>query len=368
MKTYPHHTVLMQNARIVRERRLPSGIYGESLVNAGAAVNATDVVLRGVRPSDYMIIDVAGALGIDHNDEARLNKLIDLEPGQTVTTGELLATPARRVPRRRIPRSPVNAVVSIIQQGRVILQIDPQVVEVQARLSGRVVDVNPGFSVTIEEFGSVIQCAWGNGQFSAAPFDFEPGFDDNEFSGLADLLGLDVSLSPYRGKTIILMRPLEELDLKIIKEHELAGIVAPSANQSLRQLAMRQPFPVLLTEGFGRLPPTSRLYDLLYERRRTPAMFDAAVADTRQNIRPEIIIPGGRRDAPIPRTNVPLATGMPIRIRRAPFAGRIGKITDLPETPIVLENGLRVSGVRVQLQNGDQVMVPRANVESLGEV
>lgn len=367
MRTFPNHTVLLENTRIIRERRLPDGLYGEHLVDQGMTVNATDVVLRGTRASEYLIIDVAGALRLDPDDDALIKRVIPLNSGDKVTQGQLLGKPGKRAPQRRIPRAPIDGVVSVVQGGRVILQTEPEEVEVLARMAGRVVSVNEGFSVTIEDFGTVIQCAWGNGRFDAAPYDFEPGFDNNQFTGLADLLGLDVSLSPYRGKTVILMRPLEAFDLTVIEQHELAGIVAPSAPPELRDLMLRQSFPVILTEGFGKLAPTSRLYDMLFERRNTPAAFDAVLPELRQNHRPEIIISGGRRDAALPQTGKPLVEGMRVRLRRAPYAGRIGKITELPEAPVTLESGLRVLAAQVRLQNGDHVLVPRANVESLGE-
>jgi len=371
MKYYPERTLILENAQIIRDRYLPSGMRGEVLFNVGDSVTPTEDVVWGTRPSDYKIIDVSGALNLASDDE-RLQQIITVKEGHTLKAGTPLGESNNRGFKRKIPTAPANSIVSLVEQGRVILQVNPETVRVQARLTGEVIGVEPSYGLTIESQGTLLQCAWGNGAFSAAGYAFEPGTPgiarDTDLSSLADLLNLDLTLSPYRGKAIILMRPLVEFDLHVIDVQELAGIVAPSATPDLREKAKRLKVPVILTEGFGRLPPTARLYDLLKAKQGAQAIFDATPPDYRNNVRPEIIIPGGSKNSAIPPdTSSALAREMLVRIRRAPYAGRIGKITNLPEMPNTVENGLRVLCAEVKLQGGDLVMVPLANLESLGD-
>lgn len=369
MSYYPNYNLIQEYTRIQRERFLPDNLRGKLRVQLDQQVGALDIVAQGWRPSDYKIIDVADALGLEP-DDPQLDDILKLKPGREVQKGEPLGEPTRKIPKRRIPLAPADGIVSVVDHGRIILQIDPEPVEVRAGLSGKVIEVFPEQGVIIETFGTLIQCAWGNGQFNAGPYDFEPGFETNrksDLKGLADLLNLDVSLSPYRGKTIILVRPLTQIDLEVITVQELGGIVAPSAPPKLREAALELEVPVILTEGFGDLPPTSRLYDLLYERRTSQAIFNAVQPDHRNNLRPEIIIPQGGREVPATRVDLPLQKGMRVRLRRAPYAGRVGQVVDLPDQPTLLENGLRAICAKVKLQNGEQVLVPRANLESLGD-
>jgi hypothetical protein len=59
---------------------------------------------------------------------------------------------------------------------------------------------------------------------------------------------------------------------------------------------------------------------------------------------------------------------MRVRINRAPFIGQTARIVDLPESPVQIENGLRVLSAQVRLQGGQTVLVPMANLEYLGEI
>jgi hypothetical protein len=58
---------------------------------------------------------------------------------------------------------------------------------------------------------------------------------------------------------------------------------------------------------------------------------------------------------------------MRVRINRAPYAGQTARIVDLPDSPVQIENGLRVLSAQVKLQDGREVLVPMANLEALGE-
>ena len=86
MRYYPTHTHILERTRIVRRRLLPDGIRGEVLVKRNDTVGATDVVAWGTRPSDYVIIDVAGPLNLKPDDE-RLKEIIKFNVGQAIEAG-----------------------------------------------------------------------------------------------------------------------------------------------------------------------------------------------------------------------------------------------------------------------------------------
>jgi hypothetical protein len=371
MTTYPDSNLIMEKARIIRQRTLPEGLVGEVLVKGGMSVTPDDVVAWATQSSDYLIVDVAAAVGLDPQRQSdQLEKLLArLKPGTALKAGDALGKSENKALSRRLPTTPANAIVSLVENGRVILQVNPKTVEVKARLAGDIIEVIEGVGVAIEAYGSLLQCAWGNGHYVAGRFAFEPDGSDKDLKSLRDLLKLDLALSPYTNKVLVLLRPLLGEDLEVLAKHELAGLVAPCAPPYLRDDLLAQSRPILLTEGFGSLAPTRRLYDLLYNRRTAQAIFDAALPNYRLHIRPEIIIPGGvgRGEAVSPHSDSPLSVGMAVKLRRAPYAGQVGVITALPENPQKLENGLRLSVAHVRLSDGDEVVVPQANVEYLGQ-
>jgi hypothetical protein len=57
--------------------------------------------------------------------------------------------------------------------------------------------------------------------------------------------------------------------------------------------------------------------------------------------------------------------GTPIRIIREPYFGMLGKVHNLIVELQVVETGSGVRVVEVELENGEVVIVPRANVEIL---
>lgn len=79
--------------------------------------------------------------------------------------------------------------------------------------------------------------------------------------------------------------------------------------------------------------------------------------------------PTGRTGArpPAPDIDVPLRVGMNVRLTRMPYAGQVGQIANLPKSPLLLDNGLRVMCAQVALVSGDRVFVPLANLEIFGK-
>ena len=76
------------------------------------------------------------------------------------------------------------------------------------------------------------------------------------------------------------------------------------------------------------------------------------------------IDPGeGAQAGPPARRSGELAVGTPVRIIRVPHFGLLGEVTALPPEPRRLESGSLVRVLRARLADGQEVTVPRANVE-----
>ncbi|MFA7057652.1 MAG: hypothetical protein WC155_08855, partial [Candidatus Cloacimonadales bacterium] len=62
-----------------------------------------------------------------------------------------------------------------------------------------------------------------------------------------------------------------------------------------------------------------------------------------------------------------LEIGSLIRVIRQPNFGEIGRITELPEILTKVESETMVRVLKVKLNNGKEILTPRANVEVIAE-
>jgi hypothetical protein len=360
MSTYPETTIIQGLARIQRERRLPPQAIPRPVhLVAGQAVDAVNVVLEGDILKQYRILDVAAFFDIRQAQKAA--ELIEVTAGQRIQFGQELARRGKGR-RARTMLSPVEGQVVRIEDSRIIIQASERRVEIQAKVPGELVSVEPN-AVQVVGNGAIIQCAWGNGQYGFSPYRFVP---EHGFVGLSKL---DVRISEYRHVVIISPAPINKGDLMVAQQQEVAGVVAPSMPSNLREFAMQLTFPVLLTEGFGQRRSTELIYTLLQSNMGRQAAFDAVVPDPWSKDRPEIVIPlpSGGTLPPAPALDQPVAVGARVRIIRAPGYGRIGEVVALPNGPQVVGSGLRLPCARVRLSDERVVVVPLANLELLGQ-
>jgi len=182
-------------------------------------------------------------------------------------------------------------------------------------------------------------------------------------------LGESAIMSEFRTVALVSPRSIQSHTLfKIAADLELSALIAPSMHVDLRETALRQTIPVILTEGFGNQPMSEVVYNLLTHNSGRPALIDATEPKRWSSDRPEIVIPlpSGGIAPPTPEADQALVEGAFVRITRAPLAGMAGRVRRLVETPRPVENGLRLSGAEVQLTSGQTVFVPLANLEMLG--
>jgi hypothetical protein len=83
--------------------------------------------------------------------------------------------------------------------------------------------------------------------------------------------------------------------------------------------------------------------------------------------RPEIVIPAeGSGSPPIPIDLQRLEEGLRVRILRSPYLGAVGMITMIYPGLTRFPSGLRATGAQIELEDGEKVVVPVANIEVLG--
>ncbi len=358
MDYYPDQIHILESTTISRERMLPERAIGRVEVREGVTVNLRDIVARGRLPSRYVIVEAASFLRLKKNDDVSEFMLVEI--GETVD----VKTPLAGRPGQRGKRllSPVKGIVTYVGEGRIILQVSPEEVELEAGLDGQVVRVQPGRGILIETFGTLVQGVWGNGKRSIASLKPEPE------DGIESLYGEDLDIQ-YRGAMIVTRRPLRETGLQVMEDQNLEGIIAPSMDADLIEATRSARGAILLTEGFGSIRMSATLFNMLSSFAGRQATLDATPPDRWESRRPEVIInPSSRAGARPPRPNIDLIlqVGSTVRLTRPPNAGQVGKVINLPKTPNLLENGLRVMCAQVELVTGDKLMIPLANLEVFG--
>jgi hypothetical protein len=227
-----------------------------------------------------------------------------------------------------------------------------------------VVDVFPNRGAVIEAYGALVQGVWGNGRRVIGALRREPE------DGLDSIFNESLD-QRYSGTIVLTRRSLKEISLSVIENQNVGGVIAPSMDPALIEQARNMSAAIILTEGFGDLPMSSRLYGMLEEFFERQATIDAATPDRWEDVhRPEVFInlPARSGDRPPPpRVGRPFRVGDQVRLTRAPRAGSIGEITNLPKVPQLLDNGLRVPCAQIALVTGESVLVPLANLEILGK-
>jgi hypothetical protein len=125
---------------------------------------------------------------------------------------------------------------------------------------------------------------------------------------------------------------------------------------------------LIITEGFGRMNMSLRTFDLLKEFDGFRASVNGTTQIRAGVLRPEIIIPHDIKEEVDGESVLQgMVSGTPIRIIRQPYFGAIGVVHSLPVELQRLESESAVRVIRIELDGGEVVTVPRANVEIIEE-
>lgn len=336
-----------------RYRQLP--VEGQILVKTGDVVHASDPVARANLEAQHLILDAARALGLPPE---RAAKQIQRSVGEQVEAGAIIA--GRRGVGTRQLRAPAAGRVAAISNAQVLLQISDESSLLQARVPGHVVEIDPGRGVTIECVGAWVEGVWGNGRLGEGILHVVG--DSPEQILTADQI--DMSL---RGAVLIAGICEHRQALELAAQVPIRGLVLGSLTTRLLPLAMKQAYPIVITEGFGRIPMNADAFKLFGNHNDNQATINAQFYDPSNGDQPEVIIP--IRDAGRPPQGVPLQSfrvGQTVRIVAGPDRGLIGEITTMHSSSTFFSNGLHAPGASVYLAERGEVAYPLVNLELLG--
>ena len=351
---YSPQTQVTPLTTITRNRYLP--VPGQVLVKVGDRVEPTTPVARALLPGEYRILDVAGALGVR---EAEVDKYLIKQIGQQVKRGERIAV-RRGLLFPRVCRAPAEGFIAASGGGRVLLETLSPTYEVPAYIRGRVVSLRPNYGVAIETVGTLIEGVWGAGGESTGVIKVLTERADESLNAEKLTVG-------FRGAVIVGGLTADQAAFKQAANIEARGLVLGSLDASLRELAADLPFPIIVTEGMGRIPMADSIFDLLKKYDGSEASLSGKASTHWEATRPEIIIPQLGESAPPGRERraLPLNIGLTVRIISQPYQGAVGGITDLPYWPQEMDSGARLHVARVDLGDEGVVSVPLANLELL---
>ncbi len=358
MPYYPDQRYAAQLTVIQRECMLPDEAQGKVSAREGQRVDVHDVIANGIMPARHLIFDVAEELDVRKREKAI--EWIHVSKGSRVEEGDVLA--GKNISRGKRLFSPVRGFVTGIENGRIILQELPGVIDLEAGVRGRVTGVTPGRGVTIEAVGSLVQGVWGNNRRTIATLRPEPR------GGLASIVEDEFDMT-YRGVIILTDKTINAQVLQMVEARGIVGLIAPSMDVTLMNDVMVVNSAILLTEGFGRMGMSRAVYTTLNEFTGHQITLDAYMPSRWETRYPEVILniaPRGKKRPSRPNPLLALREGLTVRVTRDPYAGQTGKVVGVHEGLIRLPNGLRVRAAQVELLAGETVDVPLTNLEVLG--
>ena len=361
---------------IQKERRLP--LEGEVLVQAGATVKAEDVIAKADLPGNVQLVNVANLLGIP--PEAIAEYMLK-SVGEGVSEDEIIATTKGLFGLfKSQARSPIDGTIEAVSDvtGQVILREPPIPVEVKAYTDGTVTETVPNEGVTVETYGTYIQGIFGIGgetvgnltvvaESASEPLTAEQILSehkDNILVGGSLVTTEAIQKAIQHGVKGVIAGGIDDADLRELLGYELGVAITGSEEIGIT---------LVITEGFGSIAMAEQTFALLKVREGMKTSINGATQIRAGVVRPEIVIPllsettGAASDAEDGASEGILEVGSSVRIIREPYFGKLGRVTELPVELQNLETEAQVRVLCVELEDGEQTTLPRANVEAIEE-
>lgn len=356
------------SARVRKTRRLP--LPGTVLCEVGARVKAADVVARAELPGDVQLLNLANELGL-LPDELAAALTVDI--GAAITAGQIIGQASSFFGLfTSRARSPIDGTLESVSDvtGQAVLRGPPRPVEITAYVDGEVVEVIAAEGVVVETRAALIQGIFGlSGEVqaplvmvaAAADQPLEPGDITEEHAGMIVVGGGRVTLGALEramelGVAAVVVGGVAYHDVKELLGYDVG--VAVTGTEGL-------PTTLIVTEGFGDIAMAAATFELLRSHAGRVASVNGATQIRAGVIRPEVVIPLAETDGVIDDAGgvAGFDIGAPVRCIRAPYFGRIGRVSAMPVELYTMPSETRVRVCEVELDDAERVIVPRANVE-----
>ena len=352
-----------------RVRRLP--IKGKVLVSDGETVSPEQVVAQAMLPGALQTIKVAEKLGIEPQDVLTLLKV---KVGEPIAKDQLIAEGKKLFGFFKAPTVTsdfVGTLESVSEVTGNLLIREPSIpIGVKAYIQGSIKSIMPDEGVVVETRCAMVQGIFGVGGERVGTIRVAVSGPDKTLNA-SDILDTDagkilvggsgmtydaIVRGSQVGITGIIAGGLKDSDLTKFLGFDIGVAITGQEQINLT---------LMVTEGFGFLGMAERTFALLKSLEGQVASINGATQIRAGVIRPEIIAPiaSDVKQAPQSTETFELKVGTSIRVIREPYFGKLGNVTDLPAQLVVLDSGTEVRVLRAKLGDGEEVTVPRANVE-----
>lgn len=337
---------------INRERILP--LPGRVVVRKGQKVTAADIIAETNLAPKHLLLNVATGLRIPVE---KVKQYIQRQVGENVSQDDIIAGPVGFP--RRVVRTPVNGKVVLVENGEVLIEVENPAYELHAGLPGEVISLIPDRGAIIRTTGALIQAVWGNGRIDLGLLRSLMKRPDDVLTSTH----LDMSL---RGAVVLGGHCGEEEALEYAADIPLRGLIMASMSSYLVPLASAIQFPIVLIEGFGKLPMNKAAFDLLSTSARREVSLNAQRWDRFMSRRPEIVVPlPAPEETPEPKEATFFAPQQRVRILRSPYQSEVCTLVAVRNGYEMFSSGIKAQTAELRRENGDMIMVPLSNLEVL---
>jgi hypothetical protein len=354
---------------ITKQRRLP--LKGEVTVSRGDTVEAGTVVAKTDLPGNVKMLNIAKIIGLPPGD---IPELLLVEEGEAIEENQVLAQSKGLFGLfKSTVRSPIEGIFESFNEvtGQAVLREPPIPVEVDGYVAGEVTGILEDEGVEVTTTGTFVQGIFGIGGETRGELEVVVDGPDRELSP-------DLLKESHRGKVVVggsyvtrdtlekavelgvsavVVGGFDDKDLKEFLGYDLGVAITGHEDKGIT---------LVLTEGFGRMEMAHATFELFDKRQGRLASVNGATQIRAGVMRPEVAIPvsdAEERKGPGDHEAGAMDTGSEIRVIRAPYFGRLGKVTELPPELQELDSEAKVRVLEVEFDDGQRATVPRANVE-----
>ncbi|MDD2943934.1 MAG: hypothetical protein PHC51_13335 [bacterium] len=371
---YAPSLISSESLVIQRKRSLP--LPGKVLVKVGDRVNSNTEIAQAMRPGDITVVRLADRMEVEPE---RIAPVVKLKKGDVIKAGDEIARVSTFFGLfETVCKSPTDGTVEFFTEDNAHFGIRHHATpfSVDSYISGTVVDIISDIGAVVETHGALIQGIFGVGSEANGTVFCLPVTTDKIISAS----DIDTHKERISGAIIVGGAQITIDALAAAAKYGAAGVVTASIDAGVLHNYIGYPigvsmtgdedipFPLIITEGFGRLSMSERVLTIA---RRFDG-YQAAINGTTQvragATRPELIILRG--DEPLADTKTTtehksFSPGSKVRIVREPYFGETGEIVSLPVTPETIASGAIVRIANVRLDSGHEQAIPRANIELL---
>ncbi len=372
--TTPHFSLAPRPRTVLRRWRLMP-VDGEVLLGVGDRVRPDTVVARAAGQGAMFTVNVAQQLDLR---PAEVPGAMVKAVGEAVLAGDALA-------RTRglwgwlattCPAPNDGTVVAVSRHtGQVLLARSALPREVCAFLPGIVTEVKARRGVAVMGWGAQLPGVFGVGGEAVGELTLAVRRPDATLTG--EMIDGDLTGRILVAGGLVTCDALRRAAASGAVGVITGGVAATDLDMWLgRELCVADTTEIaasltlVVLGGFGRMPVDRRAFALLLASEGRQACLAGTTRVRAGAVRPEIIIPLATPvDAAAAEAVRPgaLEPGCRVMVVREPWFGQCGRVARLPAALAALPNEARCLVAEVDLDGGSAVLVPRANLELMGD-